>query len=71
MLAEKADQALLIKIADNGSGFPNARPDEAQDPADSISESRIACRRIRELGGSLTVPTSAVGAELEIRIPLQ
>jgi signal transduction histidine kinase len=67
----KANGELAINIRDNGIGFPVTRPTPGDDQV-TIADGRPASLRgrIRALGGSLTVSSSPIGAELDIRIPL-
>jgi signal transduction histidine kinase len=61
---------LLIKIRDNGSGFPDQRGSHLEGSHSASAPASLG-GRIRELGGSLVASTSDTGTELDIRIPLR
>jgi signal transduction histidine kinase len=68
---EKDQDHLVVNVRDNGRGFggPAVRYDHQELVASDFGP--VSLRdRVGELGGSLAVSNSPMGAELEIRVPV-
>jgi signal transduction histidine kinase len=68
VVMEKVEGNFAIKVADNGKGFADGSTDSHQQPVTpDIASLR---ERVRSLGGSLTISSCPIGAELVIRFPV-
>jgi len=68
---EKDQNHLVVNVRDNGRGFggPFVRYDHKELVASGFGPVSLR-ERVGELGGSLTISNSSMGAELEIRVPV-
>src|SRR5690242_20378013 len=68
VLVEDEPGLVTVTIRDDGPGIPEGRLAEAA-AAGRLGVSHSICGRLRELGGSAAIRSSAEGTEVELRLP--
>jgi signal transduction histidine kinase len=69
---EQRGKALVIRIRDNGSGFPIPVGTYADDALTAMGKGPLSLiNRIRSSGGDMILSTSPAGSELRIQLPIQ
>jgi signal transduction histidine kinase len=68
VLVEDEPGLVTVTVRDDGPGIPDGRLAEAA-AAGRLGVSHSICGRLRELGGSAAIRSSAEGTEVELRLP--